>query len=113
MVLSSTSSVTSSGESRAGSAMVIGSRLAGRLTAADTDRALLGPADDLHLERLARCRERLDELIAIGDRLAGRLDDQVAGLDAGLGCRAAFLDVTDQQAVALGQANRPAQPAGD
>ena len=45
------------------------------------------------------------------DRLAGRLDDQVADGDAGALGRAVGLDVANEQAVALRQADRPAHAA--
>ena len=45
--------------------------------------------------------------------VAGGLDDQVALADPGPRGRAAVLDLADEQPVPLGEADRPAEPAGD
>src|SRR4051794_28959916 len=93
------------------SARAIGSGLAGGLAAADADGSVLEPANDLHVER-GRCRaERLDELVAVGDRPACHLDDEVALLDGGASGVAAVLDATDEQPVTLREPHRPPQPA--
>src|SRR3954470_22080271 len=81
---------------RSGSATAIRSGLAGGLAAADHDGPLVEPADDLDLERRRVRGQGLEQLVAIGDRLAGHLDDEIALLDPGAIGIAAVLDATDQ-----------------
>src|SRR5262245_39847359 len=92
----------------------IGSGLPGRLAAAaDADGALLGPPNDLDLERGLGGGQRLDEVVRLADRHPGHFDDQVALLDAGLVGIAAVLDAANEDPVALRQPDRATQPRRD
>src|SRR4051794_38207653 len=78
----------------------------------DRHLPLLGAAHQGELDLVGLGVERcVDVIQALGRRAAGR-HDQVAALDARGGGGAAVLDTADQQAVDVGQADRPAQPAG-
>src|SRR5262245_54124746 len=79
----------------------------------DGDGALLRAPDQLDLVRAADRTKRGEQVVAVGDRLAGRLDDQVAGLDAGRRGRATILDAPDQDAVTIREPDRTAQSPGD
>ena len=79
----------------------------------DGHAALLGAADQLDLVGAVDRREGGEQVVTIGDGLAGGLDDEVARLDPGRLGRAALLDATDQDAVTLRQADGSAQPPGD
>src|SRR6266508_1192362 len=83
------------------------------LTEADGHGALLDAADDAERQApAAHPVQRRVELVGVGHRLAVDRHDQVAGLDARVARRAALLDDPDQQALALGQADRAAQLPG-
>src|SRR6266536_1773337 len=77
------------------------------LAEGDGHGSLLDPADDAERQaRPAHAVERLVELVGVADRLTVDGHDQIAGAHAGAVRRAGLLDHADQQAVALGQADR-------
>src|SRR6476661_8406919 len=93
----------------------MGSGVARRSSLGRTDRdgPLFGAADEPELEGRRDRAERLEEVVAVRDVVAAGGDEEVTGLDAGLGGEAVVLDAADQDAGTLRQADRAAQPPGD
>jgi DNA-binding NarL/FixJ family response regulator len=76
--------------------------------------ALLGAAQDGQLDGAAGCRrpQRGEEVVGGAGGLARDRHDQVAPGQAGPRGRAVILNLADEQAVGLGEADRAAQPPG-
>src|SRR4051812_12394035 len=111
---SSLTSAASTSASRRGSEASTSSSLPGRGgTTTDLDGPLVVAADEPDLEREFERGKCLEQLVGVGHRPATDVDDQVAGLDPGSRGWTAVLDATDQDAVTLGEADRPAHAARD
>jgi EmrB/QacA subfamily drug resistance transporter len=79
----------------------------------DLDGPLVGAAHDVELEGATPRRlQHLEQVIDRGDRAAGCRHDQVALGEASPRRRAVVGDLTDEEAVGLGQAHGAAEPLG-
>jgi hypothetical protein len=79
-------------------------RIAGSGSKLHIDGPLVSAAQDFQLDNTVGCRlERLEQIIRVSNRSAGRLHNQVARFQPGPRRWAVILDKSDQQAFGIGK----------